>query len=176
MVSNIFFYPEPWGRWIQFDLRIFFKWVAEKPPTSYSWLEFMVHIRENTSPVESVWVLWMVNLARSELSSFQGENSSPCEQWLKTPQHDETWPQMFSGRKLQTVGILKKTLSFCGDLKRILHQLRNLTNLESHQMARPCKNGTRKDITWHTFWKSYLFEAMLNLMVAPRTLCEPLVV
>ena len=143
VVSNIFVTPEPWRRWIQFDFRIFFSnGLGKNPPTSYIWLEFMVHIRENTSPVESVWVLWMVNLARSELSNFQGENSSPCEQWLKTPQHDETWPQMFSGRKLQTVGILKKnTLSFCGDLKRILHQLRNPTNLESHQMARPCKNG-----------------------------------
>ena len=27
------FHPDPWGFMIQFDLRIFFKWVGEKPPT-----------------------------------------------------------------------------------------------------------------------------------------------
>ena len=34
--SYIFgFHPEPWGKDDpQFDLRIFFKWVGEKPPTS----------------------------------------------------------------------------------------------------------------------------------------------
>ena len=30
------FIPNP-GEMIQFDLRIFFKWVGEKPPTSTSW-------------------------------------------------------------------------------------------------------------------------------------------
>ena len=28
------FTPDPWGFMIQFDLRIFFNWVGEKPPTS----------------------------------------------------------------------------------------------------------------------------------------------
>ena len=34
---NVFFlnfHPEIWGRWTHFDLRIFFKGVALKPPTS----------------------------------------------------------------------------------------------------------------------------------------------
>ena len=29
-----YFHPDPWGFMIQFDLRIFFKWVGKKPPTS----------------------------------------------------------------------------------------------------------------------------------------------
>ena len=34
--SNMFFYfhPDPWGKLIQFDYRIFFRWVGEKPPAS----------------------------------------------------------------------------------------------------------------------------------------------
>ena len=28
------FYTDPWGFMIQFDGRIFFKWVGDKPPTS----------------------------------------------------------------------------------------------------------------------------------------------
>ena len=32
--SNIsYVHPGPWGCMIQFDFRIFFKWVGEKPPT-----------------------------------------------------------------------------------------------------------------------------------------------
>ena len=31
------FHPDPWGFMIQFDLRIFFKWVGEKPPTRKWW-------------------------------------------------------------------------------------------------------------------------------------------
>ena len=35
VVSTIFFVFTPWvGEMIQFDLRIFFRWVGEKPPTS----------------------------------------------------------------------------------------------------------------------------------------------
>ena len=29
-------HPEPCGRWTHFEVRIFFKWVGEKPPTSFS--------------------------------------------------------------------------------------------------------------------------------------------
>ena len=51
MVSKIFyFHPYTWGRWTHVDLRICFKWVGEKPPTSFCWCYFVVVIIPTWNP------------------------------------------------------------------------------------------------------------------------------
>ena len=68
------FHPETWGRWTHFDLRIFFNWVGEKPPTSYILVTWSITVDVSTGlkpPTRILLCHWaLIHLEFH--SSFQG--------------------------------------------------------------------------------------------------------
>ncbi len=68
------FSPRKWGEMIQFDLRIFFKWVGGKPPTRllFDWLPKTEHLTPKKRVPPKMWT------ENKNLEAFRQATSTTC--------------------------------------------------------------------------------------------------